>query len=114
MQTYFENKLAFAAIFLFCALPAASHGTKSNGPPLAANQRTTSSAAQLSHGPNMPPDPWDWNKVQHGPNMPPDPWDWSAANHGPNMPPDPWDWNKVKAQHGPNMPPDPWDWIISA
>src|SRR3984885_3387418 len=98
MSRYFENKVALTAIFLFFPLAAASNGVKSHGSPLTVNQRATSSAAALPHGPNMPPDPWDW----------------SAANHGPNMPPDPWDWNKVKAQHGPNMPPDPWDWIISA
>jgi hypothetical protein len=108
MQKFFENKLAFVTIFLLFVMALVFNVTHDNNPPVAANQWTTSSAAQLPHGPNMPPDPWDWNRVQHGPNMPPDPWDWRAANHGPNMPPDPWDWNKV--QHGPNMPPDPWDW----
>jgi len=109
MQRFFENKLAFVAIFLLFTLAVAFNIAQGNVSPVAANQWTTSSAASLPHGPNMPPDPWDWNKVQHGPNMPPDPWDWHAATHGPNMPPDPWDWNKV--QHGPNMPPDPWDWV---
>src|ERR1035441_4093683 len=36
---------------------------------------------QVSHGPTLPPDPWD-GKVAHGPTLPPDPWDGKVA-HGP-------------------------------
>ena len=46
-------------------------------------------APGVSHGPTLPPDPWD-GKVAHGPTLPPDPWDGKVA-HGPTLPPDPWD-----------------------
>ena len=44
----------------------------------------------------------------HGPNLPPDPWENLTAAHGPNLPPDPWE-NLTAAAHGPNLPPDPWE-----
>ena len=79
MQRFFENKFAFATIFGLFAMAAAFNATQGYSSPAAANQRTVSTGVQLAHGPNMPPDPWDWNKVQHGPNMPPDPWDWAKV-----------------------------------
>jgi len=44
---------------------------------------------QVSHGPTLPPNPWD-GKVAHGPTLPPNPWDGKIA-HGPTLPPNPWD-----------------------
>jgi hypothetical protein len=112
MQRFFENKLAFAAVLLLFVMAMVTNITQAGNSPAMPDQWATSTAIQLAHGPSIPPDPWDWNKVQHGPSIPPDPWDWSAANHGPSIPPDPWDWNKV--QHGPSIPPDPWDWAKAA
>jgi hypothetical protein len=45
-------------------------------------------AAQVSHGPTFPPDPW-CGLVAHGPASQPHPWDGKVA-HGPTFPPDPW------------------------
>jgi hypothetical protein len=112
MQKFFESKIAFFAILFLFAVAIAIGGVQHSATPIGVSQSPTSNAVRSAHGPSIPPDPWDWNKVQHGPSIPPDPWDWRAANHGPSIPPDPWDWNKV--QHGPSIPPDPWDWAKSA
>jgi hypothetical protein len=129
MQRFFENKLAFVAIFVLFATAVAFNASQGNESPAAANKWRTSPVTQLAHGPSIPPDPWDglaanhgpsippdpWDgnsKVQHGPSIPPDPWDGLAANHGPSIPPDPWDGNS-KVQHGPSIPPDPWDGLAA-
>jgi hypothetical protein len=108
MQKFFENKFAFAAVLVLFVTAVFWNNTQSGGFP-APDQWAASTVIQLAHGPNIPPDPWDWNKAQHGSSTAQD---LTAANHGPNIPPDPWDWNK--AQHGPNIPPDPWDWAKAA
>ena len=112
MQRFLENKLAFAAILLLFALAMVCNATIGNSQ---SNTKDWNSRAALHKGCNVPPDPWDSNKIRKGPNVPPDPWDWRASNgvhKGPNVPPDPWDWNKVRK--GPNVPPDPWDWAKAA
>ena len=78
MQRFFENKLAFAAVLVLFVMAVFWNNTQSGGFP-APDRWATSNAVQLAHGPNIPPDPWDWNKAQHGPNIPPDPWDWAKA-----------------------------------
>jgi hypothetical protein len=95
MQRFFENKFAFAAVLLLFVMAVISNATQGGGSPARPNQWAASSAVQLAHGPSIPPDPWDWNKVQHGPSIPPDPWDWNKVQHGPSIPPDPWDWVKA-------------------
>jgi len=61
-------------------------------------------AAQVSHGPTFPPDPWCGYKAAHGPTFPPDPWCGKTA-HSPASHPGP---GSGKVAHGPTFPPDPW------
>jgi hypothetical protein len=104
MKKFFENKFAFVVVsFLFAS---ALTWNLTHGGETVPSGHLLSKPAQtlLTHGPSMPPDPWDL-RIAHGPSMPPDPWDLRIA-HGPSMPPDPWD---LCIAHGPSMPPDPWD-----
>ena|ERR1039457_6729414 len=105
MKDFLENKFAQAAVLsLFLFAFALNAGTP------APSAMTTINTVSFSHGPTMPPAPWDGLAVVHGPTMPPAPWDGLAVVHGPTMPPAPWD--GIAVVHGPTMPPAPWDGIV--
>jgi hypothetical protein len=99
MQKFFKSKLTFS---VFLALFLATFAWNSSQSVMRESGSFEQLSAAPTHGPSLPPDPWDVRMAMaHGPSLPPDPWD---ATHGPSLPPDPWD-----ATHGPSLPPDPWD-----
>ena len=71
MRNFLENKFAQVAVLsLFVFAFALSAGT-----PTRSAMTATINIVSISHGPTMPPAPWDGLAVVHGPTMPPAPWD---------------------------------------
>src|ERR1035441_5059039 len=94
MRNFFSNKLAYVAILSLFTLACAWNMT--HGTPTFSGHFPLANRTLTSHGPSLPPDPWNppsGNLTAHGPSLPPDPWNPPSGNlttHGPSLPPDPW------------------------
>lgn len=80
MRSFFENRIAFAAIFSSFAIAFAWNVTQEGGPVSHRPLIRLHQFDALAHGPMIPPDPWAGGSVTapvtiaHGPMIPPDPW----------------------------------------
>jgi hypothetical protein len=88
-----DSKYTVATTVCLFALAVACNAFQGFAPFLPGSVLSDLNTVAVAHGPNMPPDPWEVNRIAHGPNMPPDPWEVNRIAHGPNMPPDPWEVN---------------------
>jgi hypothetical protein len=69
MKKLWNSTFSIAAPLVLLALFAGSAQTC-----LAATPGHDSS--QVTPGPGIPPDPWEWLQATPGPGIPPDPWEW--------------------------------------
>jgi hypothetical protein len=77
MLSFFENKIACAAIVSSFAIAFAWNVTQGVQP---TTGHLLFPPVTVAHGPMIPPDPWEGTTVApvtvaHGPMIPPDPWE---------------------------------------
>ena len=78
MHRVLDNKYTVAAAVLLFALAFACNAFQGTAPSLPGSVLIGQATVAVAHGPSMPPDPWEVNRVAHGPSMPPDPWEVNA------------------------------------
>ena len=78
MHRLLDNKYTVAATIVLFALAFACNTSQGTAPSLPGSALTRLDTVAVAHGPSMPPDPWELNRVAHGPSMPPDPWELNA------------------------------------
>ena len=112
MIRFFENKLAFAVIVGLFALALTANALQGATLPPPDRSETGPKLVALTHGPSLPPYPWENLRVAHGPSLPPYPWENLRVAHGPSLPPYPWE--NLRVAHGPSLPPYPWENLRAA
>ena len=91
MHRLLDNRVTVLATALLLALAFAGNAAPRTEPVSPGVPATGLAQVQVTHGPTMPPYPWEGLQVAHGPTMPPYPWEGLQVAHGPTMPPYPWE-----------------------